>query len=139
MNGRDGVRRDLASGSEPGARTQRGQATVETALLMPFIALVLLAVIQVGLVVRGRILVTHAAREGARVAAVGGSDSEVGRAAMAAGNLPLDRMRVEVDRSGGVASVTVIYSDPTDVPLVGAMLGDAEMEAVARMRIESPG
>ena len=53
-------------------RCQRegGQATVEVALLLPLLALLLLAVVQVGLVVRDQVLVTHAAREAARAAAV---------------------------------------------------------------------
>lgn len=138
MNRSGGVRHSDVSDPEPRSAPERGQATIELALLLPFIALVLLAVIQVGLVVRGRILVTHAAREGARVAAVGGSDDEIGRAALAAADLPVHRLVVEIERSAGVASVTVIYTDPTDVPLIGSLLGDAEMHAVARMRIETP-
>lgn len=110
---------------------------MEAALLLPFMALLLLAVVQVGLVVRSRILVTHAAREGARAAAVGGSDSDVREAVGIAGDLPLHRMEVAVRRAGGTAEVSVTYSDPTNVPLIGAMVGDAEIVAVARMRIES--
>ncbi len=117
---------------------QRGQATVESALLLPFVALLLLAVVQVGLVVRSRVLVTHAAREGVRAAAVGGSDSDVRRAVEIAADLPTYRLGVEVSRSDGVAAVTVKFSDPTDVPLVGSLVGDAEVQAVARMRMESP-
>lgn len=119
------------------SRSSRGQATVEAAILLPFIALILLAIVQIGLVVRSRILVTHAAREGARAAAVGGSDDEVRAAVAIAGNLPIQRLEVEVRRVGDTASVTVTYRDPTDVPLVGALVGDAEMVAVARMRIEA--
>jgi len=111
---------------------------VETALLLPFIALVLLAVIQVGLVVRSRILVTHAAREGARAAAVGASYKDVRTAVGIAGDLPIQRLNVEVTRAGGTATVTVTYIDPTDVPLVGRLVGDAHIVAVARMRME-PG
>ncbi len=138
MSRRAGVRRGAASDPVSGPARQRGQATVEAALLLPFIALVLLAVIQIGLVVRTRILVTHAAREGVRVAAVGGTDAEIARAAAIAGDLALHRIHVEVERTGGVATVIVVYTDPTDVPLVGSLIGDAEMEAVARMRIEGP-
>ena len=51
-------------------RREGGQATVEVALLLPLLATMLLAVVQVGLVVRDQVLVTHAAREAARAAAV---------------------------------------------------------------------
>jgi len=120
------------------SRSDKGQATVEAALLLPFIALLLLAVVQVGLVVRSRILITHAAREGVRAAAVGGSDDDVRTAVAIAGDLPVQRLEVEVQRTGGTAEVKVTYRDPTDVPLIGGLVGDAEIVAVARMRIE-PG
>ena len=45
-----------------GAGRDRGQSTVEVALLLPFVALLLLAVVQVGLVARDQVLVVHAAR-----------------------------------------------------------------------------
>lgn len=117
---------------------ERGQATAELALLLPLVALALLAVVQVGLVVRARIMVTHAAREGARVAAVGGSSGEVARAARAAGGLVAHRVSVDVRSSGDDVVVEVRYADPTDVPLVGPLIGDAELHAVARMRREEP-
>ena len=49
---------------------ERGQATVEAALVLPLVALLLLAVVQIGLLVRTELLVTHAAREAVRAAAV---------------------------------------------------------------------
>jgi len=133
-----GVRRIVAANPGSDRCLARGQATVESALLLPFIALMLLAVIQVGLVVRSRVLVTHAARVGVRVAAVGGSDDEVRRATAVAGDLAIQRLEVEVRRAGGVATVIVSFRDPTDVPLVGSLVGDAKMTAVARMRLETP-
>ncbi len=138
MNRSGGVRRSTTAGPGSEPAPGGGQATVELALLLPFVALALLAVIQVGLVVRSRILVTHAAREGARTAAVGGSDGDVRRAVAVAGDLPIYRLDVEVRRSGGVATVTVSFRDPTDVPLVGSLVGDAEIRAVATMRLETP-
>ncbi|MDG1409554.1 MAG: TadE/TadG family type IV pilus assembly protein [Acidimicrobiales bacterium] len=121
-----------------GAKTEskKGQATVELALLLPFFALLLMAIIQVGLVVHARVLVTHAAREGARVAAVGASDEEIRQAVAVAGDLPVHRLRVEVARVNGAAVVSVYYVDPTVVPLIGAMLSDVELAATATMRLE---
>ena len=45
---------------------ERGQATVEFALVLPLIVFALLAILQVGLVARDQIAVVHAAREAAR-------------------------------------------------------------------------
>ena len=54
---------------------------MELALALPLIALLLLAIVQVGLVVRDQVLLTHAAREAAREAAVNPSADAVRRAA----------------------------------------------------------
>ena len=51
-------------------RGDGGQASVELALVLPLVVLLLLAVVQLGLLVRDQILVVHAAREAAREAAV---------------------------------------------------------------------
>ena len=72
---RGGTRRHRARGGE------RGQATVEFAFLLPLIVLSVLAVIQVGLVVRDQLGVVHAARQAARAASV---DPDPGRAVRAA-------------------------------------------------------
>ncbi len=104
--------------------------------MMPFFALMLLAVVQVGLLVRARVLVTHAAREAVRSAAVGVSDGQVHSAAVAAADLDPRRLVVSVRRAGGRATVQLIYTEPTDVPLVGPLVGDAVFEASATMRLE---
>lgn len=114
----------------------RGQSTVELALLLPVLAVLMLALIQVGLLVRVRVMVTHAAREAARVAAVGVDDDGVRRAAAAAADLDPRRIGVRVSRAGERVTVEVRYDDPTEVPVVGALLGDARFDARATMRLE---
>ena len=103
---------------------------------MPFFALMLLTVVQVGLLVRTRVLVTHAAREAVRVAAVGVGDGEVRAAAIAAADLDPTRLRVSVQRADGRAAVELSYTELTDVPVVGPLVGDAVFEASATMRLE---
>ena len=109
---------------------------MEFALLAPFFALMLLTVVQVGLLVRTRVLVTHAAREAARAAAVGASDGEARAAAAAAADLDPGRLSVSVQRVDGRATVELLYTELTDVPVVGPMMGDAVFEASATMRLE---
>ena len=104
--------------------------------MLPVIVIIGLAVAQVGLVVHARVMVTHAAREGARVAAVGGADGAVVEAAGSAGGLDPSRLEVSVDRSGGRATVRIVYAAPTNVPLVGAFLDSVPMTATATMRLE---
>lgn len=125
------------------SRTRRedgGQASVELALVLPLVALVLLLVLQVGLVVRDRLLVAHAAREASRAAAVADTDrgAAARRAAERAGPLGGDRLQVSVATSRGGADVTaeVSYVSSTDVPLVGLLLPDVTLTAEATMRVE---
>lgn len=113
-----------------------GQASVEFALLLPVAVWFVLAVVQVGVVVHERVMLTHAAREGARVAAVGGSDAEVRAATVRASGLDPDRLRVVVARRHGRVEVAISYSAVTDVALVGRLVGDPRLDARAVMRRE---
>jgi Flp pilus assembly protein TadG len=124
-------------------RTERdgGQAAVELALVLPLVALVLLAVVQVGLLVRDQVLVVHAAREAAREAAVEPAPDAPRRAALAGSGLEGDRLQVDVSGRGAAGSrvrVEVRYRAPSRVPLVGAAVGDVNLEATATMRVEHP-
>jgi Flp pilus assembly protein TadG len=117
----------------------RGQAVVELALTFPLIVLLLLAVVQLGLVVRDQILVIHAAREAARVGAVDPDPGAPRNAAIRSTDLNGDRMGVETTsrgREGSTLRVTVRYSSPTEVPLVGAFLPDVRLRAVVAIRVE---
>ncbi len=123
----------------PARGGERGQAAVEVALVLPLVAALLLVLVQIGLVVRAQVLVTHAAREAARAAAV---DAEAGAgpaAAAASSTLDPERLSVTVSGRAGTGSrvlVEVAYDVPTDVPLVGGLLGDVELSARATMRVE---
>jgi Flp pilus assembly protein TadG len=126
-------------GWRPRTRGDEGQAAVELALVVPLVALVLLAVVQVGLVVRDQVLVVHAAREAAREAAVEPAPDASRRAALDGSGLEADRLSVDVTGRGGAGTrvrVQVRYRAPTRVPLVGAALDDVELEATASMRVE---
>lgn len=118
---------------------ERGQATVEAALVLPLVVVLLLAVVQVGLLVRAEVLVTHAAREAARAAAVDPDPDAPVEAATSATTLDKGRMEVRVQGRNGAGSrveVEVTYSAATDVPLVGGLMGDVTLHASATMRVE---
>ena len=119
----------------------RGQASVELALLLPIVVLLLLAVLQVGLLARDVVLVTHAAREAARAAATDPDATAAQEAAAGSAGLRRDRISVEVrgrGEPGSRVSVTVTYRAPTAVPLVGALVGDRTLVSTATMRVETP-
>jgi len=109
-----------------------GQSTVELALALPLVTLLLLLVVQVGLVIRDQLLVSSAAREGARAAAVvAPSDhAAVERAAARAGPLDPDG---HVDDT---VEVRVRYRSHTDLPLVGPLVPDVDLSAMAVMQRE---
>jgi Flp pilus assembly protein TadG len=114
----------------------RGQSTVELALTMPFVCVLLMGVVQVAVVVRDRLAVQIAAREAARAAAVSPTGGAADRAAEAA--VTLRPLRVHTVDDGRALRVTVRYTDHTDVPLIGALLPDVEVEATVAMAVEPP-
>ncbi|WP_419842532.1 TadE family type IV pilus minor pilin [Candidatus Poriferisodalis sp.] len=109
---------------------------MELALLLPFLVFLLMCVVQTALVARDAVLVSHAARVGARIASVAPSMEAVRDAVEAAA--PLDPSRLDVERSveGAFVRVTVRYSSATEVPLVGALVGDVELSESAAMPAE---
>jgi Flp pilus assembly protein TadG len=127
------------------ARRDRGQASVELALLLPVVLLLLLAVLQVGLLARDVVLVTHAAREAARAAATDPDPSTARAAAVGSSGLDPTRLVVrstvtgsEEEDGGRRVRAEVAYRAVTDVPLIGALLPDRSIRAVATMRVEVP-
>jgi Flp pilus assembly protein TadG len=128
--------------ARPARRAHRGaggQATVELALALPLVALLLLAVVQAALVARDQVLVTHAAREGARAAAVSAEADAARRAVEQAGPLRVADLEVTVSGRGEVGSrvrVEVRYRASPRVPGADLILGDIELVGSATMRVE---
>jgi Flp pilus assembly protein TadG len=117
------------------ARSDRGQSTVELALVLPVLVLFLLALVQTAVVARDAVLVQDAARAAVREASVGASDGRVRDAA----RRTLGDVKVNVHRTGGVGDpveVRVSYREHTDLPLVGPLFPDITLRARATMRAE---
>jgi Flp pilus assembly protein TadG len=118
---------------------ERGQSTVELALALPVVTIVLLVLVQIAVIARDHVLVTHAAREAARAAAVGATDTEAARAAARSTGLRRERLVVSVAgpaATGAHRTITVRYRTPTDVPIIGRLLADVEMGAKVTIRAE---
>ena len=58
-------------------KNQRGQTLVELALVLPVIILILFGILEFGRIFHSYIVITNAAREGARLGAVGKPDDEI--------------------------------------------------------------
>ena len=120
---------------------ERGQSTVELALCLPLIVIILAALVQVGVIAIDNVKLWHAAREAARIAAVDPDRDEIVRAAERSG---LDGLDIEVApedlyrRQGEPVTVTVSYAPSTRVPVIGTLFDDLVLDAEASMRIEQP-
>jgi hypothetical protein len=129
----------MTQGRAPTSRREAGQASVELALLLPLVVLLLLAVLQAGLVAKDVVLVTHAAREAARAAATDPHPDAPRRAAEASGGLRPDRLSLTTRGRGAAGTrvtVSVTYRIPTVVPLAGALVNDLVLTRSVTMRVE---
>jgi hypothetical protein len=95
----------------------RGQAAVELALALPVVVAVTLGLVQVLAVAADQLAVELAARRAA---------------------VPLDPLGVSATTAAGRVTVTVTYTSRTDVPLIGALIGDVELRADVTMAVEPP-
>ncbi|HWC15317.1 MAG TPA: TadE family type IV pilus minor pilin [Actinomycetota bacterium] len=122
-------------------RNDDGQATIELALSLPVLVVLMMVMVWVAGLATDHVRVWHAAREAARVAAVDHDPEQIEAAAAAGG---LDRLDVTVDPSpdarirGEPVTVTVSYRPGAGVPLLGSLGGGFVMSARSTMRIERP-
>lgn len=114
-----------------------GQATVEIALALPLLALVLLGIAQVVVVTVEQIAVVHAAREGARAAAVSADPAGSGRTAADAAT-PIGPLAVDVVVAQESVTVRVDHVSHTDVVLIGALIPDITLHGEVTMLLEPP-
>ena len=122
----------------PGSpRPDRGQATVEFAVVIPLVMMLTFGVIEVALVVRDQAAIELAAREGARAASVAANPAGAGgRAARAATGLtPLD---VTTTVNTHTVTVAVTYRHRSSLPVIGRAVGPISLSASVTMRLEPP-
>lgn len=122
-------------------RSDRGQATIELALCLPVVALLIAMLVEAGGLATDHIRLWHAAREAARVAVVEPDGSEAQAAAAGVG-LDDVEMTIEPGVDGRVRgeplTVTVSYRPRGRVPLIGELFRSMTLTAAATMRIERP-
>jgi Flp pilus assembly protein TadG len=123
-------------------RGERASAAVEFALVLPLVLIMAMGLLQVGLLVKDRLVVEESARAGAREAAVTTNDAEVAQAATSAAvSLDPSRLEVAVKRDGGAGTpvtVSVLYHAPVVVPFVAWLFPAAvDLAAIAVMRQET--
>jgi Flp pilus assembly protein TadG len=91
-------------------------------MVLPVLLLLIVGMMQFGLLFHEYLLVTHAAREGARVATLGGSDAEIVATVNAAAASPSDTEIVPAIRvRGAQVTITVTKHVPLITPLFSAI------------------
>jgi Flp pilus assembly protein TadG len=122
-------------GSERRRHARRGQATVEFALVIPVVMIMVLGLVVVAVAVRNELAVELAAREAARAAAVSADPSAASEAAARAVDLPLE---IATTSDGATVTVTVTHVDPVDVAIIGDLIGPITHTASVTMALEPP-
>lgn len=111
-------------------RSDRGNATVEFALVTPILLALALAVLQLALALHARASLTAAAAEGARAAALAGNDLSAGERRarqLIEGNLAGSLVEgIEVHRQRHGAALLLAVRIDARLPLVG-LLGPTAM------------
>lgn len=135
------------------ATEERGAAAVEFALVALLLVTLLLGIVQFGFLFYQWVQITHAAREGARWAAlqhpagsVSTPDTVRWKVAQAAPGMALTDADIDVSvpnptigDAGKPVTVTVRYAVPVFTPLMQSILGSGEtfvLRSTAVMRIE---
>lgn len=122
---------------------EAGQSSVEFALIVPLVLILVMALAQIGLVVQAQISVTHTARETVRVLAVDPA-ADARTAALVASRLAPASTSIDVSFEAAAATgrqiveVTVTYEVPQVSPILDPLIGDQRVSATAAMLVEGP-
>ncbi len=112
----------------PNARQDRGAAAVEFALLLPMLLLLVFGLIDFGRALNAQITLTQAAREGARLAALGEPNVVSGTQAAATGLSPVTVTVTSCPAGAGagvnaVVRATYSFSFVTPVTAIAGIFG----------------
>ncbi len=115
--------------------SEAGQSTVEFALIIPVIAIFLMLILQVGVVVKQKILVTNSSREAARILSV---ENDFGKATMKAKET-VNGAEVIISRpanQGEYLTVTIKDVVKSKMPILGVIFPDISVTSKTTMRVE---
>lgn len=125
-------------------KNKQGQALVELALVLPILLMLLMGMIQFGRIFHAYLLITNAAREGARTGIVGLDDTAIRtKVKDVSASLTLTDSQITIEpvqssRVRGVPlTVQVNYSVDLIVPLLDTVMPNPyPLTAVTTMRVE---
>lgn len=123
---------------------KKGQSIVEMALILPIIIMLFMGMIEFSRIFGSYLLVTHASREGARLASIGKTDAEIQANVSSKVNMlnvsnlqiimtPDDSSRI----TGDDVKVSVKYKLQIYAPVISSIVSNPfQMEANTYMRVE---
>ncbi len=122
----------------------KGQSLVETAIILPVVLLLVMAIIDFGLLFNNYILISNAAREGARKGALGGTNDEIIQTVLnMTPTLKITNMDIRPETPNGkehgkTIIVSIRYKSELITPLIDKFFpgGVAELYSSSTMRIE---
>lgn len=117
-------------------RAERGQASVELALVLPVLLGLVVLLGEAGLVVKDYVLVAHAAREAARAAVVDARTVVADQAARDATGLARHRLRVELRRDRRLVTAIVSYRHALNVPFTDREIGEIPLSMQVTGHVE---
>ena len=123
------------------ATCESGQATVEFALVLPFLFLFSLSVVQVGSIANDQLALGHAARTAARAISLGDvSDENANQIALNSvqNSITLNPVDVNVELNETLAQVTLRYQRQINIPIIGRLFNNVTLQATTSMPREPP-
>ena len=120
--------------SEP----ESGQATVELALVMPLIIVLLLIILNVGLVVRDQLAVWHAASAGARAASISPDSPGVVQQAVE-DEVGLRPLHLRIIRDDDLITVEAQYPRTINLWLIKHIVPPLTLSASVTMHVQDVG
>jgi len=113
-----------------------GQATVEFALVLPFLFLFSLSVVQIGSVANDQLALGHAARTAARAISLADvTDENANQIALDSvqNSITLNPVDVNIELSEILAQVTLSYQRQINIPIIGKLFNNVTLQATTSM------
>ncbi len=125
-------------------RQKKGQSLVETAIVLPLVLLLLMAIIDFGFLFNHYIIISNASREAARKGSLGGTDTEITQLIESyTSTLDSDKLNIEIYPAqsqrfhGSEIRISLSYDNRLITPLIGSLLGDElTLKSQVIMRVE---
>lgn len=121
-------------------KSQKGQALVETALILPILLMLLFGITDFGRIFHVYLTLDHAGREVARAVSVGEDDIETKIVNAIRGldreKLTEDIPPIEERISGSDVTITLTYPVDFLTPIIGNIIGEFDLKNKTVMRVE---